>query len=526
MRLMPEGPDVPDDLLRAHDQGDTVFLCGAGVSIHAGLPGFRDLVTAVYSEHNERWEDHQRENEAMGRRDYESVLDHLEARLGTGIRHAVARKLLPAEENHNLSSHRVLLQLCLYGRRHPRILTTNYDHLFEQAWLADQDSPIPIHILKAIPYQKKAECTGILYLHGRVEEGPNSLANESIILTSTDFGEAYVGGWASPYLYDAIRAHSMVLVGYSAEDPLFRYLMKAIDADRRRLGGFNKAYAFAECEPGEEAVAIRTWQELGIDPILYDATEEHVALHRTLEEWLSYGNNPRRWRREAVGATFARPPSPSDVCGVAIERAIGILRYDDPTSLLGDTSAAPEWVGELTNRGFFDDCDESPAYWIANRLDDPDMIKTCAGLEVLDARTATAIGQELQYGSQVLTPVRRRAWRLIIGTKRPGQDYHQCLDWHSIEEHLELGDSDYHVRAGIAKLLRPALVIQRPFPFMDASEVAGDGIWNYVRADYLRKPYPGASAVLRHWPNTVADNRNLIHPGLFMNLRVEGKVGG
>lgn len=507
MRLIPEGPEVPDDLLRAHEKGDTVFLCGSGVSIHAGLPSFADLVEAVYGAHHERWEDHPREDEAMGRRDYELVLDHLQTRLGSGIRHVVARELLSAED-HDLSSHQVLLKLCRYGRRYPRILTTNYDQLFEQAWLVDQDSSIPTHVLKAMPYQKKPECTGILYLHGRVEKDRNSPANDSIILTSSDFAEAYVSGWASAYLYDAIRAHSMVLVGYSAEDPLFRYLMKAIDADRRRLGGFNKVYAFAECEPGEEAVTISTWQELGIAPILYDPTEEHIALHRTLEEWLSCRENPRHWRKEAVGATFSKLPS--DVSSVAIERAIGILRYHDPTSLLEDTSAAPEWVSELTKRGFFDDYDRSPAYWVANRLDDPEMIKTCAGLDAVDTRTARAIAQELQYGSRLSTSVRRKAWRLILATKHPAQDAHQLLDWHGIEEQLESGDSDYHVRVDIADLLSPALVIRRPFPFMDSSESPGDRLWDYLRAEYMRKLYPGSSAILRHWPNTVADNRDLV----------------
>lgn len=511
MRLIADGPEIPDDLLRAHDQGDTVFLCGAGVSIHAGLPGFGDLVQAVYREHNERWEDHQREDNAMAMRDYELVLDHLQARLGRDIRHAVARELLSAEKDHDLSSHRVLLQLCQYGHRYPRILTTNYDHLFEQAWIGDQGSSIPIHVQRAMPRQKKPECTGILYLHGRVEKGPNSPATDSIILTSTDFAEAYVGeGWASAYLYDAIRAHSMVVVGYSAEDPLFRYLMRAIDADRRRLEGFKRVYAFVKCEPGAEAATISTWQELGVVPILYDPTEKHVALHRTLEEWLSYRNNPRRWRRETVGATLAKPPS--DVSDVAIQRAIGILRYDDPTSLLRDISPAPEWVEELTNRRFFDDDDKSPAYWITSRLDDPEMIKTCAGLEVLDARTASAIGRELLYGSHLLTPVQWKAWRLILETKRPIQDCHHLdLDWHGIEEHLKAGSSGYHVRADIAELLRPTLAIQRPFPFVTSGEVAGDRLWNYVRAEYLRKPYPGSSAVLRHWPNTVVDNRDLIH---------------
>ena len=41
MQLIANGPDIPDALLQAHEDGRVVFFCGAGISYPAGLPGFK-----------------------------------------------------------------------------------------------------------------------------------------------------------------------------------------------------------------------------------------------------------------------------------------------------------------------------------------------------------------------------------------------------------------------------------------------------------------------------------------------------
>ena len=46
--LGPGLPAIPERLLLAHAQGEVLFICGAGISISAGLPNFRELVCAVY----------------------------------------------------------------------------------------------------------------------------------------------------------------------------------------------------------------------------------------------------------------------------------------------------------------------------------------------------------------------------------------------------------------------------------------------------------------------------------------------
>ena len=48
MQFVTRGPDVPEQLLQAHEDGQVVFFCGAGVSVPAGLPTFDCLVKEFY----------------------------------------------------------------------------------------------------------------------------------------------------------------------------------------------------------------------------------------------------------------------------------------------------------------------------------------------------------------------------------------------------------------------------------------------------------------------------------------------
>ena len=48
MQFVANGPDVPESLLRQHEEGRVVFFAGAGVSVASGLPDFPDLVTQLF----------------------------------------------------------------------------------------------------------------------------------------------------------------------------------------------------------------------------------------------------------------------------------------------------------------------------------------------------------------------------------------------------------------------------------------------------------------------------------------------
>lgn len=49
MQFIKKGPDIPERLLQAHEDGRVVFFCGAGISYPAQLPTFSGLVNKLYS---------------------------------------------------------------------------------------------------------------------------------------------------------------------------------------------------------------------------------------------------------------------------------------------------------------------------------------------------------------------------------------------------------------------------------------------------------------------------------------------
>ena len=49
MQFITNGPDIPDELLQAHEEGRVVFFCGAEHFLPCWVyPGFKGLVELIY----------------------------------------------------------------------------------------------------------------------------------------------------------------------------------------------------------------------------------------------------------------------------------------------------------------------------------------------------------------------------------------------------------------------------------------------------------------------------------------------
>ena len=90
MQFVANGPDIPETLLDAHEEGRVVFFCGAGISYPAGLPGFQGLVDKIYEFVGTTRTS--LEEETYKRGQYDATLDLLERRL-PGQRLAMRRVL-------------------------------------------------------------------------------------------------------------------------------------------------------------------------------------------------------------------------------------------------------------------------------------------------------------------------------------------------------------------------------------------------------------------------------------------------
>jgi len=291
MRFKKDGADIPEELIRAVKEGNAVFLCGAGVSMRVGLPNFQGLATEVYSRMGETYADEPPEKTAMGRDEYDRALHCLEKRTNFPGKRSRVRNhtadILAVPAGVSLPDHRILLDLSKDVEGRPRLLTTNFDTLFERAAIAAGMTNVPSHAEKALPKPGGPRDYGILHLHGRLADGP--LPETDLVLTSADFGDAYLrDGWASRYIEDRMRLGMLVLVGYAAEDVALRLLLETLDADRSRFRDLKDIYAL-DRGTGDSA---SLWKAKGIKPIEF---ADYDRIYATLAEWAQFGAEPAEY---------------------------------------------------------------------------------------------------------------------------------------------------------------------------------------------------------------------------------------
>ena len=297
MRFLEHGADIPDDLIRAVNDGSATFLCGAGVSFRVNLPMFRKLTEDVYIRLGESPDEEPAEHSAIKDREFDRALRSLEKRSrrpGTScVRDAVA-ELLKAPAG-PFPDHLALLQLSRDAEGRTRLLTTNFDTLFERAARA-AGMTVPSHAGVSIPRAGGERDFGILHLHGRIADPPIGLEATDLILTSADFGDAYLrNGWASRYIEDRMRLGTLVLVGYRAEDAAMRLLLETLDADRDRFPDLKDIYALERGTSSSRSI----WKAKGITPIEF---VDYDAIYATLQEWAKYAMQPVDYRRARVHA--------------------------------------------------------------------------------------------------------------------------------------------------------------------------------------------------------------------------------
>lgn len=136
MQFVTNGPDIPDTLLQAHEEGRVVFFCGAGISNPAGLPGFDGLVDSIYKKVGTTRTPI--EAQAFTSFQYDATLNLLEDRLpgqrkGLQMRKALADSLKPKlRKKGAMETHSALLQLARNREGKLRLVTTNFDRVFER----------------------------------------------------------------------------------------------------------------------------------------------------------------------------------------------------------------------------------------------------------------------------------------------------------------------------------------------------------------------------------------------------------
>ncbi|WP_322008036.1 anti-phage defense-associated sirtuin Dsr1 [Paraburkholderia tropica] len=290
MQFVANGADIPDELIQAHEEGRVVFFCGAGISYPAGLPGFGGLVEKIYAGVGASPESI--EQEAIKRLQFDAALDLLEHRLPgqrLAVRRAMAKALSPnLRLKGAMDTQAALLQLARDRQGSLRLVTTNFDHVFHKA-AKRAGQPFQSFCAPMLPIPKNSRWDGVVFLHGLLPEKEDSAALNRLVVTSGDFGLAYLTErWAARFVSELFRNYVVCFVGYSINDPVLRYMMDALAADRMLGESTPQAWAIGECSPGQEAEKTREWKAKGVTPILYEVptgTYDHSAFHKTLHAW-------------------------------------------------------------------------------------------------------------------------------------------------------------------------------------------------------------------------------------------------
>ncbi len=313
MQFIANGPDIPETLLDAHEEGRVVFFCGAGISYPASLPGFKELVDKIYEFVGTTRTS--LEDEMYQRGQYDATLDLLERRLPgqrLAMRHVLHDILKPKLRRKGATyTHEALLQLAKDREGALRLVTTNFDLIFEHiARRRKNKQPFNAYVAPMLPIPKRSRWNGLVYLHGRLPiDADGEAALNQLVLTSGDFGLAYLTErWAALFVSEMFRNYIVCFVGYSINDPVLRYMMDALAADRMLGEMLPKAYAFGDCPPGQEEIKAIEWKAKGVTPILYDPANGHAALHSTLKAWAeTYRDGVLGKERIVIEHALARP---------------------------------------------------------------------------------------------------------------------------------------------------------------------------------------------------------------------------
>lgn len=313
MQFVTDGPDIPDALLQAHEEGRVVFFCGAGISYPAGLQDFKWLVEQVYETNGVDFSEMERD--AFLRERFDATLDLLERRLAgqrIAVRRALQQSLKPnLRRKGAINTHAALLNLARTREGSLRLVTTNFDRLFQVA-ARRACQALEVYAAPFLPIPKSSRWNGLVHLHGLLPDKTDDAALNRLVVTSGDFGLAYLTErWASRFVSELFRNFVVCFVGYSIKDPVLRYMMDALAADRMLGEVTPQAWAIGECEPGQEHHAAIEWQAKGVTPILYTVLKgghDHSALHLTLQGWASiYRDGVLGKERVVVSHAMARP---------------------------------------------------------------------------------------------------------------------------------------------------------------------------------------------------------------------------
>ena len=353
MQFIKNGPDIPERLLQAHEDEKVVFFCGAGISYPAGLPGFEGLVSKLYCGLGEPG--NEVEQAAIKKKQYDTAIGLLERRV-VGGRETV-RKELAKILTHDPSVsgateiHEAMLTLARNREGLVRLVTTNFDRLF-QSTLEHKGLSVRTFEAPLLPIPKN-RWHGLVYLHGLLADEPNRDNLDQLVLSSGDFGLAYlIDAWAARFVGELFRNFTVCFVGYSINDPVLRYMTDALAAEKLLGESPSEMFAFANFPKGKNSQQEHEWTAKNVTPILYRNHYKHFYLRETLRIWSEMYRDGIHGKEQVVVRLAGVNPINSTEKDDFVGRMLWALSdlTGRPAERFADTDPVPsiDWLGPFS----------------------------------------------------------------------------------------------------------------------------------------------------------------------------------
>ncbi|WP_454818878.1 SIR2 family protein [Labrys neptuniae] len=479
LRFSDRGPAFPPKFVDAMMAGEVVFLCGTGISAPQ-LPDFKTLVDQTYARLGVEKSESEIRAYENGR--FEEVLGSLSRALADPAAMVrAASDLLATPAAPRLDQHITILRLSRDLNNRILTVTTNFDTLLERALSRVAPEPPASSVSfagQALPAPGSPDFSGIIHIHGRLQDKALDLDATPLVVTSADYGDAYMrSGWASRFLFDLARCKTIVLIGYSANDAPVRYFLNVLEADRSRFPDLRQVYAFDGYE-NDPLEAEASWGTVAVTPLTYcklnpnNGIADHSPLWEDLSRLADLIDRPKQSLAQRARAILSRDDATVGDRELDELRWLFVRRGDLwPTAV--ECISHPRWFNIFQNHKFWtvEEASRLIPAWIARQFEDGERFKVAADWAATFGQPfLESLGRFFRQ-SPPQAPFWRKAWRLLltIHPVRPDDFGAQAFSLHqSLRSELVLDDD---LRKSVA-LLVPSFRIRQHFhPSKDTGEL-------------------------------------------------------
>ena len=507
MQFCGGGPEVPERLLEKHEDGEVVLFCGAGISYPAELPGFSQLVEQIYRQLKPQ--PNSAQQAMLDARQFDRAIELLDKDVVGGrqtVRTILAEILTPREEQlaapEATATHEALLTLAQSRKQCLKLITTNFDRLFEIVIAKAKEEDRLSHIQRCqaplLPVPKKSRLNHLVYLHGLLPEATNQDQDlNDLIISSGDFGLAYLTeGWAARFISELFRNFTVCFIGYSIDDPVLRYMIDALAADKLRGESLREMFAFGGYDDDKKDEQANEWEAKGVTPILYCKQNNHEHLHKTLQAWaVTYRNNIDG--KEAIISQYGRlQPRESTAENNFVDRILWALSDPNgvPATYFANLEPIPplDWLQHLSKKNLLQQTDlvgfEAPnrtqeqqrivnnlVPWLIRYLNQPDLLlwltEQAGNLNQTDfIRLRPQFVRQIESHFEQLTPPMRTLWGLLLAerVKSPNSNRY----FYGWKQYFESNGLTVASRFKLRNLLTPRVLFRRsrsPYQNQEAS---------------------------------------------------------